>query len=37
MWRVWDEATSAWSELPPGGRLLVARGLGDVRAQVDIP
>jgi beta-glucosidase len=37
MWRVWNEATSAWGQLPPGGRLLVARGLGDVRAQVDIP
>jgi beta-glucosidase len=32
MWRRWDTATGAWGRLAPGGRLLVARGLGDVRA-----
>ena len=33
MWRRWDEATASWARLD-GGELLVARGLGDVRARV---
>jgi beta-glucosidase len=36
LWRRWDTATNAWSRLPGGGRLLVARGLGDVRATIDL-
>lgn len=31
LWRRWDTAADAWTTLAPGGRLLVARGLGDVR------
>ena len=37
MWRRWDSQASAWAALGPGGRLLVARGLGDVRASLDLP
>jgi beta-glucosidase len=36
MWRRWDTATSGWTTVG-GGRLLVARGLGDVRATLDVP
>lgn len=32
----WDAGVGAWVPLT-GGRLLVARGLGDVRAHVDLP
>jgi beta-glucosidase len=32
MWRRWDTATSSWQRLE-GGELVVARGLGDVRAR----
>ena len=31
LWRRWDTDTATWQRLPPGGELLVARGLGDVR------
>lgn len=34
MWRVWDTATDAWSRLPGGGHLLLARGLGDIRSEL---
>ncbi len=34
MWRTWDIAANAWSRLADGGDLLVARGLGDIRATV---
>jgi beta-glucosidase len=37
LWRRWDTAAGRWAALRPGGRLLVARGLGDVRAAVDLP
>jgi beta-glucosidase len=37
LWRSWETATHAWGRLPAGGRLLVARGLGDVRATLDLP
>jgi beta-glucosidase len=37
MWRRWDTATGGWQRLAPGGELLVARGLGDVRGQVPVP
>ncbi|MGZ4443193.1 MAG: glycoside hydrolase family 3 C-terminal domain-containing protein [Nocardioidaceae bacterium] len=36
MWRRWDTAAGTWDTLAPGGRLLVARGLGDVRAVLDL-
>jgi beta-glucosidase len=37
MWRRWDVQADAWAPLGPGGRLLVARGLGDVRASLELP
>lgn len=37
LWRSWDTAAGGWSRLADGGRLLVARGLGDVRAELDLP
>jgi beta-glucosidase len=37
LWRRWDTAAGRWATLQPGGRLLVARSLGDVRATVDLP
>ena len=37
LWRRWDTAADQWGSLAPGGRLLVARGLGDVRATLDLP
>ncbi|OMQ14901.1 hypothetical protein A7K94_0213255, partial [Modestobacter sp. VKM Ac-2676] len=36
MWRRWDVATAAWDLLPVAGELLVARGLGDVRAALPL-
>ena len=36
MWRTWDTDANAWGRLAPGGRLLVARGLGDVRASLTL-
>ena len=36
MWRRWDPAAATWGRLAPGGRFLVARGLGDVRAVLDL-
>ena len=36
MWRTWNAATGGWDRLAPGGALLVARGLGDVRAEVPL-
>ena len=36
MWRRWDTPTSRWAPIG-GGRLLVARGLGDIRAELDLP
>jgi beta-glucosidase len=32
MWRKWDTGTNSWTTLSPGGELLIARGLGDIRA-----
>ena len=32
LWRRWDASAGRWATLAPGGRLIVARGLGDVRA-----
>jgi beta-glucosidase len=34
--RVWDAARGAWGPLPPGGTVLIARGLGDVRATLPL-
>ncbi len=37
LWRRWDTAANRWGEpLPYDGRLLIARGLGDVRATVPL-
>jgi beta-glucosidase len=36
MWRRWDTAAGTWARLAAGGRLLVARGLGDVRATLPL-
>jgi beta-glucosidase len=32
LWRRWDTEANGWTTLTPGGSLLVARGLGDVKA-----
>ena len=37
MWRRWDTAANGWGVLPEGGELVLARGLGDVRATLTIP
>ncbi len=34
LWRRWTDA--GWEQLPPGGRLIVARGLGDIRTAVEL-
>jgi beta-glucosidase len=37
LWRRWDSDQGAWGEpLPYDGRLLIARGLGDVRATLPL-
>ncbi|MEO6715601.1 MAG: glycoside hydrolase family 3 C-terminal domain-containing protein [Mycobacteriales bacterium] len=36
LWRRWDDVASTWDVLPDEGRLLVARGLGDIRATFDL-
>ncbi len=36
MLRRWDEATNGWTSIG-GGTLLLARGLGDIRATLDLP
>ncbi len=36
LWRRWDEGSAAWGTLG-GGALLLARGLGDVRARLELP
>jgi beta-glucosidase len=36
MWRWWNTETSTWNRLSHGGQLIVARGLGDVRATLQI-
>ena len=37
MWRRWDSSAARWRPAPPCGRLLVARGLGDVRLELPLP
>jgi beta-glucosidase len=36
MWRRWNTQTSTWDTLTSGGQLLIARGLGDVRATLNL-
>jgi beta-glucosidase len=37
MWRRWNTATGGWETLPAdSGHLLIARGLGDVRARLEL-
>jgi beta-glucosidase len=36
LWRRWDAAAGRWDQLPAGGQLLVARGLGDIRATLPL-
>lgn len=36
LWRRWDAGTGTWTDLPRTGRLLVARGLGDIRGTVTL-
>ncbi|HET6530399.1 MAG TPA: glycoside hydrolase family 3 C-terminal domain-containing protein [Actinoplanes sp.] len=36
MWRRWDERTDGWGRLGPGGELLIARGLGDIRVTLPV-
>ncbi|GAA0805518.1 beta-glucosidase family protein [Spirilliplanes yamanashiensis] len=36
LWRRWDTAANRWAELAAGGELLIARGLGDVRATLPL-
>jgi beta-glucosidase len=34
LWRRWDTAANGWDRLAAGGELLIARGLGDIRARL---
>jgi beta-glucosidase len=36
LWRRWDKEAGSWGEPLTGGRLLVARGLGDIRADLPV-
>jgi beta-glucosidase len=36
MWRRWDTEADGWGEPLAGGQLLVARGLGDIRATLEV-
>lgn len=36
LWRRWDAASGSWGRLSGAGELLVARGLGDVRARLPL-
>jgi beta-glucosidase len=36
LWRRWDAETGAWTALPRTGRLLIARGLGDIRSSITL-
>jgi beta-glucosidase len=37
MWRRWNTAAASWDKIEAGGQLVVARGLGDIRATVELP
>lgn len=36
LWRRWDTSVDRWTALTPGGKLLIARGLGDVRGTIQL-
>jgi beta-glucosidase len=36
LWRRWDAEAAAWTKINDGGRLLIARGLGDVRGSLNL-
>ncbi|GLY95256.1 glycoside hydrolase family 3 C-terminal domain-containing protein [Actinoplanes sp. NBRC 103695] len=36
LWRRWDTSAGQWDTLAPGGELLLARGLGDIRATLPL-
>jgi beta-glucosidase len=36
LWRRWDTAADAWGTPLTGGELLIARGLGDIRARLSL-
>jgi beta-glucosidase len=36
MWRRWDPTAGGWVKIGGGGKLLVARGLGDIRASIEV-
>ena len=36
LWRRWDPATNGWGAPLTGGDLLIARGLGDIRAELSL-
>jgi beta-glucosidase len=36
LWRRWDEAANVWGDPITGGKLLLARGLGDIRAELPL-
>jgi beta-glucosidase len=36
LWRKWDTAAGRWGSVGAGGDLLIARGLGDIRATVPL-
>jgi beta-glucosidase len=36
LWRSWNTETASWDRLSPGGDLLIARGLGDIRATLPL-
>jgi beta-glucosidase len=36
LWRRWNTSANTWDSLGGGGRLVIARGLGDVRATLDL-
>jgi beta-glucosidase len=37
MWRRWNTAADTWDRIEAGGQLVVARGLGDIRAILELP
>jgi beta-glucosidase len=36
LWRSWDTENGSWTTLSGSGQLVVARGLGDIRAVIDL-
>jgi beta-glucosidase len=37
LWRSWNTGTKSWDRLAAGGTYFVARGLGDIRAELPLP